>query len=168
MILAYVRVMRFVLLLTCAAACHLSHERPHDGGVDAVFASPDASVPPDAGFPSARECSRDASTTYEGPGCTDEMRACLADCSPDECWDCYLRHPDCFDCEYFAYAACTVDHGCQELWDSLACCMATRCSGVDVLSCEESFCTDEFIAFESCGERFFDECVDVGSACGAR
>lgn len=158
--------MRLSLLVVCAAACHLSHERPvDDAGVrdDAAV-----TVPIDAHSPSESACVTDASTTYEGPGCTDEIRTCLATCSSEECWSCYLRHPDCFDCEYFAYAACTVDHDCEDLWDSLACCMRTHCSGVGVLACEETFCGDEFIAFEDCGERFFDECAGVGSVCGAR
>lgn len=160
------RLSRPVFVFVFTLGCYLSHERPLEE--DASVSLPDATVPPgDVALPPP-VCAPNASTTYAGPGCTDEMHACMATCSGADCWSCYLSHPDCYDCEYFAYAKCVVRRSCQDLWDDVTCCRATHCTGIGLLACEETHCGREFVTFELCGEPFFDECAFAAQECGIR
>lgn len=138
---------------------------------DGATPAPDGFTPgPDGGRDAGpRDVCEDGETVdeHEGPGCSFEALECLESCDfagdPDLCQqECFEAHPNCGACIYDTLISCANRQGCQEAWNTFACCTErSGCVGLrggDRLACAEA-CPFEVESYGECVETTpFEDC----------
>lgn len=158
-----------------AAAPDLGMDSGDTGSPDTRIPAMDSGpVPADAGPPSdapvdASACEAgEVLEPYTGPRCAESVRNCFEECAgdPDDpgfCEDeCIGSDPRCVECINESVVRCAANNGCQEPWDSFACCSEEAgCPGrvgAQRLECADA-CLGEIEAFAEClNERAAARC----------
>lgn len=111
---------------------------------------------------------------YEGTGCSDATRTCIASCAATDpgCTDeCIALDAECSFCVNQTFVRCANESGCQDAWDTFACCAreepaCATFAGLELLACAAG-CDGELVDYDACFRALGGSCItEVVSRCG--